>query len=180
MSPRHLRWGHHRLSRDLATDGTPAEPTGGAATLSFAASITIGQTDALPSLSFDEGTSLGFQYASSTAVEDGVHCPGAGQIACVAFGENGTGAEAEWMSSATGEWAAPATPGEHPEQDQVVRLCRHHALRRGRLRARRSHRVEPDDGFCTHGRRTDAPARRLDHPADEGDLSGCGDLRRHR
>ena len=96
--------------QNLATDGAATEPTGGAATLSFAASITIGQTDALPSLSFDEGTSLGFQYASSTAVEDGVHCPGAGQIACVAFGENGTGAEAEWMSSATGQWANAAFP----------------------------------------------------------------------
>ena len=96
--------------QNLATDGTTTEPTGGAATLTFATSVTIGQTDALPSLSFDEGTDLGFQYASSTAVEDGVQCPGAGQIACVAFGENGAGAEAEWMSNATGAWATASVP----------------------------------------------------------------------
>lgn len=96
--------------QNLATDGTGTDPAGGAASLSFAATITIGQTDTIPVLSFDEGTTVGLQYASSTALEDGVYCPGAGQIACVATGENGSGAEVEWMSTATGQWAAAALP----------------------------------------------------------------------
>jgi type II secretory pathway pseudopilin PulG len=94
--------------QNLATDASATEPTGGASSLTFAASISIGQTDTLPTLSFDEGANVGLRYASSTAVEDGVVCPGANLIACVATGENTAGAEVEWMSSATGQWATAA------------------------------------------------------------------------
>ena len=43
-------------------------------------------------------------------LEDGVYCPGVGPVACVAAGENGSGAEIEWMSSATGQWSAASIP----------------------------------------------------------------------
>jgi type II secretory pathway pseudopilin PulG len=108
--PSEAPFGTPLFVQNLATDATATEPTGGAASLSFAATITVGQTDTLAALNFDEGTNVALQYPSATAVEDGVLCPGAGQIACVAAGENGAGADIEWMSSATGQWATAALP----------------------------------------------------------------------
>jgi|GEM_PF-885681 len=58
---------------------------------------------------FDQGSTVNFSYASSTSVEDGVTCPGANQITCIASGENSAGtAQVSWASGST--WSNPTLP----------------------------------------------------------------------
>ena len=50
---------------------------------------------------FDQSTSFSLSYPSTSTLEDGVACPGANQITCVATGQNGSGAVATWSNGAT-------------------------------------------------------------------------------
>ncbi len=47
---------------------------------------------------FDQGTIVNLAYPSTSSVEDGVSCPGAGQVVCVTTGENGSGATVTWLN----------------------------------------------------------------------------------
>ena len=59
---------------------------------------------------YDQGSIVNLSYPTSTAVEDGVSCPGAAQITCVATGQNGSGtAQISWANGST--WSTAALPG---------------------------------------------------------------------
>jgi Tfp pilus assembly protein PilV len=57
---------------------------------------------------YDQGTNINLSYPSTTAVEDGVYCPGAGQITCISSGENGSGAVVTWTNGGT--WSNATLP----------------------------------------------------------------------
>jgi hypothetical protein len=57
---------------------------------------------------YDQGSIVNLNYPSSTAVEDGVVCPGVGQITCIASGENSAGAVVTWSNHAT--WSTVTVP----------------------------------------------------------------------
>ncbi len=60
--------------------------------------------------SYDQASTVNFTYPSTTSVEDGVVCPGAGTITCVATGENANGtAQVSWSNGTT--WSTPVVPG---------------------------------------------------------------------
>jgi Tfp pilus assembly protein PilV len=59
---------------------------------------------------YDQGSTINLTYPSTTAVEDGVDCLGAGQITCVATGQNANGnAQVAWSTGST--WSTVAVPG---------------------------------------------------------------------
>ncbi len=80
-----------------------------------AVAVNIGAVTKLSATNFpgyDQGSAVNLSYPSSTAVEDGVACPGVGQITCVSTGENASGADLTWANQATWSTAtlpAPAT-----------------------------------------------------------------------
>jgi len=57
---------------------------------------------------YDQGSMVNLSYPSSTAVEDGVSCPGVGQITCIARGESSAGAVLTWSNLST--WSSSALP----------------------------------------------------------------------
>ncbi|MGO8871029.1 MAG: prepilin-type N-terminal cleavage/methylation domain-containing protein [Acidimicrobiales bacterium] len=62
--------------------------------------------------SYDQGTTVNFSYPTATALEDGVTCPGAGGITCVASGESsnaGGGGQIAWTSSGS-SWSTANLP----------------------------------------------------------------------
>ena len=63
--------------------------------------------------SYDQGATVNFSYPSSTAVEDGVTCPGAGQVTCITSGENAGagGAQVTWDNTSTNAWNPVTLPG---------------------------------------------------------------------
>ncbi len=58
---------------------------------------------------YDQGSTINLSYPSSSSVEDGVECPGAGWITCVSTGENSSGAVVTWNK--VGAWSNIAVPG---------------------------------------------------------------------
>jgi Tfp pilus assembly protein PilV len=58
---------------------------------------------------YDQGSIINLTYPSSSAVDDGVACPGAGSITCVATGQNSAGAVLTWASQQT--WSNVSVPG---------------------------------------------------------------------
>jgi hypothetical protein len=57
---------------------------------------------------FDQSSTFALAYPSTSATEDGIACPGAGQVTCVATGENGSGALATWSNGSS--WANAPLP----------------------------------------------------------------------
>ena len=57
---------------------------------------------------YDQGSIVNLSYPSSSAVEDGVACPGIGQITCIATGENSAGAVVTWSNQST--WSSVSLP----------------------------------------------------------------------
>ncbi len=58
---------------------------------------------------FDQASTVNLTYPSSTATEDGVSCPGAGQITCISSGENASGtAVVNWANGGT--WSSATLP----------------------------------------------------------------------
>ena len=58
---------------------------------------------------YDQGSVVNLSYPSSTAVEDGVACPGVGQITCISSGQNSAGsAVLTWSNHAT--WSSVTLP----------------------------------------------------------------------
>jgi hypothetical protein len=89
-----------------------AEPYG---SLSNPLAVTIGTVTRVQSLDptnyppFDQGASVHLSYPSTTAVDDGVTCPGAGQITCLTTGQNASGnAVVNWLSPST--WTSASLP----------------------------------------------------------------------
>lgn len=59
---------------------------------------------------FDQASTLALNYPSSTAVQDGASCPGAGQITCITSGPSSAGSEQiSWTNGST--WSSPSLPG---------------------------------------------------------------------
>lgn len=61
---------------------------------------------------YDQGAVVNFSYPSSSSVEDGVTCPGVGQLVCVTSGESGSSGAAEvtWLNSTTNAWSTATLP----------------------------------------------------------------------
>ncbi len=74
---------------------------------STASPITVSEdaVTAVPTLEYDEGSTVNVQYSTTSAVEDGVTCPGEGDLGCVAAGVGNAGAE---LTSST-ETGTPGT-----------------------------------------------------------------------
>ncbi len=72
---------------------------------------------------YDQGATVNFSYSTASAVEDGVTCPGSGQIVCVTSGEGAAtgGAELSWLNSANGAWSTATVPSL-PGNNQLTRL----------------------------------------------------------
>lgn len=62
--------------------------------------------------SYDQAATVNFSYPTVTSVEDGVTCPGAAQVACVASGENAGagGADVLWQNATTNNWNSLTLP----------------------------------------------------------------------
>ena len=60
---------------------------------------------------YDQGSSVQFSYASSSAVGDGVTCPQAGTLTCIATGtRSGGAASLAWFDSSVGRWSTASLP----------------------------------------------------------------------
>ncbi|MBV8463212.1 MAG: type II secretion system protein, partial [Acidimicrobiales bacterium] len=61
---------------------------------------------------YDQAATVNFSYPSTTSVEDGVVCPAAGQVACIATGESAgsNGADISWLNSSSGTWSTVTLP----------------------------------------------------------------------
>jgi hypothetical protein len=57
---------------------------------------------------YDQGSTVNLSYPSSSAVEDGVACPGVGQITCISTGENSSGAVLTWSNQSN--WSTVTLP----------------------------------------------------------------------
>jgi trimeric autotransporter adhesin len=58
---------------------------------------------------YDQGSQISLSYPSSSAVEDGVTCPGDSSLTCVSTGESGTGAVVNSANQTT--WTTATIPG---------------------------------------------------------------------
>ncbi|HEX7444203.1 MAG TPA: hypothetical protein VF320_09965 [Acidimicrobiales bacterium] len=58
---------------------------------------------------YDQGSTVNLSYPSSSATEDGVSCPGVGQITCLSAGENSAGAVLTWSNLSA--WSNVSLPG---------------------------------------------------------------------
>jgi hypothetical protein len=91
------------------------EPQGGTPSIpvSIGAVTRVDTTYATNYPAYDQAATVNFSYPSSTAVEDGVSCPGAGQITCIASGEssNSGGGLITWSNATTGNWSTVSLPG---------------------------------------------------------------------
>jgi hypothetical protein len=105
--------GNPSFVENLATDGTISEPKG---PFSSTASISPGVVTVAPTLYYDEGSTVGLSYPTSTFTADGVVCPGIGQITCLSQGEGTTGSlgatppKATLASTSGSAWSSVATP----------------------------------------------------------------------
>jgi len=94
------------VTNDFAssTDGPVPNPV----IASSANPITVSEDSvtAVPTLQYDEGSTVNVQYSTTSAVEDGVVCPGEGDLGCVAVGVGNAGAELTSSSetAASGTW----------------------------------------------------------------------------
>ncbi len=77
-------------------------------TVSIGAVTKLAATYPLAYPGYDQGSKVNLSYPSSTAVEDGVACPGVGQITCISTGESGTGAVVTWASQSN--WSNVTLP----------------------------------------------------------------------
>jgi hypothetical protein len=57
---------------------------------------------------YDQGSTVNLSYPTSSAVEDGVACPGVGQITCISTGQNSSGAVLTWSNQAN--WSNVTVP----------------------------------------------------------------------
>ena len=105
--------GNPTFVQNLATDGTITEPTG---PFNSTASITPGHVTVAPTLYYDESSTIGLSYPTSTFTADGVDCPGIGQITCLSQGEGTTGSlgatppNATLASTSGSAWSSVTTP----------------------------------------------------------------------
>jgi len=85
------------------TDGPVLDPV----IASTASPVTVSEDSvtAVPTLQYDEGSTVNVQYSTTSAVEDGVTCPGEGDLGCVAAGVGNAGAEL----TSSGETGTPGT-----------------------------------------------------------------------
>jgi len=130
--------GYQPFVENLATDGPPntPEPTGSIVPLTIAlpSPITIspGVVTKSPTMYYDEGSSIGLSYPSSTSTADGVTCPATGPITCISEGE-GTTLSQGWLSTtnpnppnatlafASGStWSSAATPSIPPSPSSAT------------------------------------------------------------
>jgi hypothetical protein len=112
-TPTGTSYGSPSFVENLGTDGNPIEPKSlFVANANPVTPVTIapGVTTPLTTLYYDEGSTVGLSYPSSTSTADGVTCPGIGQITCVSEGEGTTGSQG-WPNppNATLAWTSGST-----------------------------------------------------------------------
>jgi Tfp pilus assembly protein PilV len=100
------------------------EPQGGTPSISVAIGA-VTRVDTSYSAyypSYDQGSTVNFTYPTSTAVEDGVSCPGAAQVACVTSGESAaaSGADILWQNTTTNNWNSLTVPTGLTRQTSVA------------------------------------------------------------
>jgi type II secretory pathway pseudopilin PulG len=135
-TPTGTSFGSPSFVENLATDGNhnPNEPT--SLTVANAipyVTIAAGVTTPLTTLGYDEGSTIGLSYPSSTSTADGVTCPGiVNFITCISEGE-GTPGSLGWLSTtnpnppnatlafASGStWSSAATPSSPPSPSSAT------------------------------------------------------------
>ncbi|HEX3839385.1 MAG TPA: prepilin-type N-terminal cleavage/methylation domain-containing protein [Acidimicrobiales bacterium] len=106
-------YGNPSFVQNLATDGTTAEPKG---PFVSSATISAGVVTVATQLNYDEGSTVGLSYPTSTFAADGVTCPGVLQITCLSEGEGTTGSLGATPPKATlaytsgSTWSSASTP----------------------------------------------------------------------
>lgn len=101
--------GHVWSPPDSPSNAT--EPVGTAPAITVSVG-TVTRVDAIAAANYppyDEGSTINWTFPSTTAVDDGVVCPGVNQIACVASGQNSAGtAQIAWTPGSS--WSNPSLP----------------------------------------------------------------------
>ncbi len=69
-------------------------------TVNIGATTKLAATYPLAFPGYDQGSIVNLSYPSSTAVEDGLACPGVGQITCISTGQSASGAVLTWANQA--------------------------------------------------------------------------------
>ena len=111
-------YGNPSFVQNLATDGTITEPKG---PFNSTASISPGHVTVAPTLYYDEGSTIGLSYPTSTSTADGVTCPGIVPITCISEGEGTSGSlgaspsnpnppQATLASISGSTWSSAVTP----------------------------------------------------------------------
>jgi type II secretory pathway pseudopilin PulG len=126
--PNSTGYGSPSFVEDLATNGSPTEPTTiTPAPTGTPVTITAGVTTSLTTVYYDEGSTIGLTYPSSTATVDGVTCPAAGQITCISEGEGTPASEglAQGAASASMAWTSGAawSSASVPSSAGVTRIA---------------------------------------------------------
>jgi hypothetical protein len=127
--------GYPTFVENLATDPTNGppntpEPTG---PLTIATpspiAITPGVVTKSPTMYYDEGSSIGLSYPSSTSTADGVTCAATGQITCISEGEGTTGSQGATPATATlaftsgSTWSSAATPSSPTSTTRIASVA---------------------------------------------------------
>ena len=95
------------LSGHLLQQPTTEQQTGIPVAIGAVTNLNANYPTAFPG--YDQGSSINLSYPSSSAFDDGVSCPGAGTITCVATGQNGAGADLAWANQSA--WSNVTVPG---------------------------------------------------------------------
>lgn len=133
-TPPNTNYGNPSFVENLGTDGSAIEPTGPVSTPIVVANanpvtITAGVTTPLTTLPYDEGSNVVLGYPTSTSTEDGVICPGTGQITCVSEGEGtpsslgGTPAAASLALTSGSSWSSAVLPSSPTSTRIAAEAC---------------------------------------------------------
>jgi hypothetical protein len=118
-------FGNPSFVQNLGTDGSPSEPTSPS---NGTFGITAGVTNPLTTLYYDEGSTVGLSYPTSTFTADGVSCPGVGQITCLSEGEGTSGSLGATPPAATlaltsgSTWSSPTLPSS-PSSTRIASVA---------------------------------------------------------
>jgi Tfp pilus assembly protein PilV len=87
----------------------PFVTTSGNSSDTATTSVTVTAESTVQLNAFDEGITSAISYASSSAVDGGVSCPGTSSITCVTTGNGATGASAAWGGTGS-TWSSTTFP----------------------------------------------------------------------
>lgn len=120
------QYGTPSFVEDLATDGSQVQPLNiNPVPSADPVTIVAGQTTPLTTLYYDEGSTFGVSYPSSTATADGVICPGVAQATCLSAGEGTISSLGQSPVTATLSWTSGSTwsSASLPPSPSVTRIA---------------------------------------------------------